>query len=378
VYQRDLSRGRVYDITYRMGGRKIWESGFSSLAAAQERLAEQRLASRQGALPPVRRVTLAQFVEEVYLPRQEARLAQRTLRSSSLNQYKRDLRLHIRPALGSWRIDRIDPATAQRLHDSWFADQGSWSARRIAYTLSSVFELAQRQGYIRFNPVQQIEKAPARGKRKPLILTLEQVWHLLSHATEHGIPAIVMLAAFQGLRQAEIFGLRWANVDLTEGSEGITVVEQHYRGETVDRTKTESGMRKVPLAPHVAEALRTHYVRLKLDGRPNPHDLVFPNSRGNHLHASNFTSGPWKRTRRDAGLSDLDFHDLRKFYVSHIRSQNLSTAMTMQLTGHADERVHASYTHPIPGTEDQIRQALNKAFGSPSGSTVVARDASTS
>jgi integrase len=86
----------------------------------------------------------------------------------------------------------------------------------------------------------------------------------------------------------------------------------------------------------------------------------------------------WKRTRRDAGLPELDFHDLRKFYVSHIRSQDLSTAMTMQLTGHADERVHASYTHPIPGTEDQIRQALNKAFENPSGSTVVARDASTS
>ena len=38
--------------------------------------------------------------------------------------------------------------------------------------------------------------------------------------------------------------------------------------------------------------------------------------------------------------------------------------------GHSDERTHEGYTHPIPGTESQIREALSAAFQSPPGSTL--------
>ena len=94
---------------------------------------------------------------------------------------------------------------------------------------------------------------------------------------------------------------------------------------------------------------------------PAPHDLVFPNSKGGNLRASNFTSGPWKKARKTAELDELDFQDLRDFYVSHIR-QNLPAAFSKQLAGHDDSRIHDHYTHPIPGTEGQIREALQRAF----------------
>ncbi len=372
VYSRDLPSGRVYDITYRLGGRKIWESGFPSLAAAQERLAEQRLTARLGGPAPLKPKKLAQFIDDVWLPRQEARVGQEKLRSSTLRQYKRDLRLHIRPIFGESRLERIDLAAAQRFHDDLCNSQSNWSVLRIVNTLSSVLDMARKHGYIRFNPLHDVERVPARSSREPVILTLAEVWSLIEHAPDPHTACLILVSAFTGARQSEIFALRWPSVELTEGHETLTIREEYYRGELVGATKTAAGMRSVPIAAQVADALRAQYVRLQVDDRPNPHDLVFPAVKGGYWAASYFTSGPWAKTREAAGLSDLDFHDLRRFYISHIRNQKLSTAVTKQLVGHSDERTHEGYTHPIPGTESQIRDALSAAFPSPPGSTLVA------
>ena len=62
---------------------------------------------------------------------------------------------------------------------------------------------------------------------------------------------------------------------------------------------------------------------------------------------------------------NIKFHHLRHFYVSQIRHKNLPSAVTRQLAGHANDRAHEVYTHPIPGTEEQTRAALNEVFGLP-------------
>jgi integrase len=241
--------------------------------------------------------------------------------------------------------------------------------------LSGVLDIARKHGCIRFNPVRDVERVPATSEREPVILTLAEIWSLIEHAPDPHTACLILVAAFTGARQSEVFALRWESVGLTEAQETLTIREEYYRGELVKATKTAAGMRVVPLAPQVAEALRAQYVRLKVDGRPNPHDLVFPAVKGGYWAASYFTSGPWTTAREAAGLTYLDFHDLRRFYISHIRSQKLASAVTKQLVGHSDERTHASYTHPIPGTEGQIREALSNAFQRPPGSTVVAREA---
>lgn len=57
------------------------------------------------------------------------------------------------------------------------------------------------------------------------------------------------MAAFTGARLGELHGLRWPNVDLTEGQESIVIAEQVYRGETKERAKPPSGYRKIILGP---------------------------------------------------------------------------------------------------------------------------------
>ncbi len=66
-----------------------------------------------------------------------------------------------------------------------------------------------------------------------------------------------------------------------------------------------------------------------------------------------------------AQLTDITFHDLRHYYISHIVNTGLPKPITKQLGGHGSDRAHEIYTYPIPGTEEQTRAALNEAFALP-------------
>ena len=172
----------------------------------------------------------------------------------------------------------------------------------------------------------------------------------------------MLVAAFTGIRKSEAFGLRWLDVELTEAAERIIVRRQFYKGELVERAKSDAGNREIVLAPQAATVLRELSVGQRLDDRPNRHGLVFPSPMGVHWRDSNFDRRVWKPLRDAAGLPDLMFHTLRYFYVSHVRAQGLPGAITEQLTGHTDERTHRDYTRPIAGMEPYIRAELGKAF----------------
>jgi len=83
VHYRDLPDGRVYDINYRSGGARHWESGFATMEAALARRDELRYLTRQGVRAPAKRRRYQDFVKDDYLPRLEARVAQGELRTSS-------------------------------------------------------------------------------------------------------------------------------------------------------------------------------------------------------------------------------------------------------------------------------------------------------
>jgi integrase len=231
---------------------------------------------------------------------------------------------------------------------------------RIVNTLSGILTLAKRHQLIAFNPVDAVEKPPAKRQRDPYPLTLAEVRRLADAAPSADVRNLILAAAFTGARIGELFGLRWQNVKLEPGGrETALIIEQAYQGEVVDRPKTPTGRRQIELGPHAAEALRAQHVE---SSRVNPLGLVFPSAEGTHQRQSNFTRREWLTTREKAKLPDVTFHDLRHFFVSHIRNAGLPTSVTEQLVGHSDERTHRGYTHALPGTEQMIRDALASAF----------------
>jgi integrase len=358
IYKRTIYGGRktVYDI--KIGNE--WVPGtFTRLDdAAAER--ERLVVERRNGVSFARQPTFAAFVESRWRPRQQARVQQRKLRASTLNNYERDLANHILPALGERRLREVTVPEAQQLADDLSAaGLAAFTVNNILTALSSVFDLACKNGLASQNPVRLVEKPEARAQRETPSLTIAQVQRLAAAAPTTDDHNLVLVAAFAGLRISEAFGCRWENVILTPGAETLTVLEQFYKGEHVDRPKTRAGRREAPLCHTAAEALRSQLVESK---RPNPLALVFPSVEGKHQRDSNWNRRVWQPTRERAELPGLHFHDLRHFFISHVSNAGLAPALAEQLVGQVDDRTHRGYRRPIPGTEQHVRDTLARAF----------------
>jgi integrase len=127
---------------------------------------------------------------------------------------------------------------------------------------------------------------------------------LLEAAREDRLEALYMLAVHCGLRQGELLGLRWEDVDLDAGV-------LRMRG-----TKTARSRRTVKLSQTVLEALRSHLTRQleeidKMGDRYQDRGLVFASEIGTPLNRYNVMQRSFKPLLAKAGLPDIRFHDLR-------------------------------------------------------------------
>jgi integrase len=145
--------------------------------------------------------------------------------------------------------------------------------------------------------------------------------------------ALFCLVAYCGLRRDEAIALKWAEVDLADA---VAWVRETGHGEG---TKSEAGVRAVPLAGPVLEALRAWRKIQAADqlawGRDwMDTDLVFTREDGTAV------PGPWVSTRFEtlayrAGLPPVRFHDLRHGAASLAKAAGLDSKYIAALLGHA-------------------------------------------
>lgn len=130
------------------------------------------------------------------------------------------------------------------------------------------------------------------------------------------LEALYAVAVAIGLRQGEILGLRWSDVDLDGGTIRVSQALQRVGGRmTFVEPKSLRSRRTIPMPPTVARALRAHRARQleeRLAGGPdwNAHDLVFISTTGTPLDGRNLTRR-FQAVLERAGLPRMRFHDAR-------------------------------------------------------------------
>jgi integrase len=182
------------------------------------------------------------------------------------------------------------------------------STRAKAYRLlSRILGTAIESGYLTRNPC-TIRGAASEPAPEMRFATVAEV-AALADAIPPRFRALVLVAAYTGLRWGELAGLRVGRVDLLHRR--ITVAEQllEVRGRLAfGPPKTGAGQRTVTLPTVAAEALAEH---LSTYAEVGPEGLVFPAARGGPIRRSNFTRRVWIPATRAAGVEGLRFHDLR-------------------------------------------------------------------
>jgi integrase len=141
-----------------------------------------------------------------------------TVRPSTFERYEQIVRLHIRPALGNLKLKNVTPAHVRGLYREKL--EAGLSARTVQYvhvTLHKALKQAVSDGLIPRNPTDSV-KPPQVRKEEIRPLTPEQVKTLFDAAKGDRLEALYVLAVTTGLRQGEMLGLKWDDVDLEAGT----------------------------------------------------------------------------------------------------------------------------------------------------------------
>jgi integrase len=137
-----------------------------------------------------------------------------TVRQRTWERYEQIVRVHLKPAFGRMKLKNLTTTHARALYreklDSGLAPR---TVNYIHTTLSKALKDAVADGLIPRNVTEGV-KAPRPKKKEVNPLTAEQARYLLEAAHGERFEALYVVALTAGLREGELLGLRWEDVDL--------------------------------------------------------------------------------------------------------------------------------------------------------------------
>jgi integrase/recombinase XerD len=193
--------------------------------------------------------------------------------------------------------------------------------RRYLATLSSLFSFAERSGWLAQNPLVRFDKRSLpESQPRTRFLSRDEYRRLLAAAEPHLKP-IIGMAVETGLRQEELLGLKWAQIDLERREVRLAV------------TKSKQP-RVVPLSDR-AVAIFVATARVGA--------YVFTNLRTGQRYR--YIRRSFQTACSRAGISDFRWHDLRHTFASwHVQS-GTDLYRLSRILGHSTLQMSARYAH---------------------------------
>jgi len=191
---------------------------------------------------------------------------------------------------------------------------------------------------------------------------------LLSAARGTRCEALYVTAVHTGLRQGELLGLRWSDVDLEAGNLSVTrSLKVTADGLAFGAPKNQTSRRSVPLNKTVVSALRAHRLRQNEERLSAPewhdHDLVFSNRVGWPTDHNNLYYREFKPLLKKAGLADqgFTFHSLRHTFATALFNRR-QHKIVQSLLGYASiTQTMDTYSHLL---EDIGGDAVDNLYAS--------------
>jgi integrase len=276
--------------------------------------------------------------------------------------YARLVRVHIVPALGSLKLRALSPAHLQGFYRAKL-DSGL-SPRTVQYlhaVLHRALKQAVRWGLVTRNVSEAVD--PPRVHREEIRpLSSTQARKLLETARDDRLEALYVLAVHCGLRQGELLGLKWEDVDLERGT---LQVRRTLSGGTFTTPKTPKSRRKVRLTESALEALRKHLYRQlgEIDSAGplwRENGLIFATEGGTPLNRHNLGSRSFKPLLERAGLpQSTRFHDLRHTCATLLLAKGIHPKIVQELLGHSNVGITLdTYSHVLPSMGEAAAEAM--------------------
>lgn len=290
------------------------------------------------------------------------------LRPKSERTYESILRNHIIPNLGKRRFTKLTPHELEQFFSKLVGTGLSPSTVRLIKTvLSTACADALRWGRIARNPVTPAV-SPKVVKRDGLAIEPTEARNIRAAFVGQPMEHLVSVALGSGLRQGELLGLTWADIDFDAGTV-IVRATLHYLNGKYERMqpKTSRSNRLIPIAPFALEALRLQREsqtahRLVADRWQNDMNLVFTGDTGQPLSEGNVRK-TFVKGLATAGLPRRRFHEMRHAYATLLLAQGVDITTIMEMLGHTNLHTSLIYTHVVSELKRDAARKLDELLG---------------
>lgn len=360
------------------------ESKRKKLAAKTKKLAVAKgkefiQGIENGLLPNASKITVGIWVERWLTDYAKPRVRPRTW-----EKYKSCLECYILPKLKNILLKDLKSPDIQR-HFNNLLKNGRRDGKNLSSStvrgtrryFTMCLDGAIKAGLLTRNVVKQTDP-PKLIKKEIAVLSTDQIETLMVHAKnvsnsymQKVMPMIIQLAIHTGMRQGEIFGLQWNDIDVAGQCLYIQRSLAYIVGEgfVLQDPKTKSSRRKILLMSEDIIALQEYQAwqnsyQLGLGNKYKFQDLLFSNIFGGPLDTGNFVSRYFKPLLKDAGVNDgFTFHDLRHTHATLLLRQGVNPKIVQERLGHSTISITLDiYSHVLPDMQGAAVDALTKVF----------------
>ena len=333
----------------------------------QEKLAATVQQQKQGMLVATPQQTVGQFLTDWL-----ENTFKQSVRPRTYERYEEVIRLHLVPVLGKHQLQKLSAQHVQAFYARKLKE-GLSPSTVIYYhsVLHNALATAVKWGLVARN-VCDLVTPPRKARFEIQPFTAEQVQRFLAASRGHKWEALFTLALATGMRQGELLGLKWQDINFATGTlqvrRVLTRIPREGPGVRVFREeepKTEKSRRSITIASMALEALRQHRVRqLETKLRAGPlwqdHDYVFCTLTGTYLRP-NHVVDEFKKLLKKAGLPGIRFHDLRHSAATLLLSLGVHAKVVQEMLGHTQISMTMDiYSHVLPSMQQDAVSRLNE------------------
>jgi integrase len=335
------------------------KSGFKSERDARDalRLAEAEVI--KGTYIEPSKMSYSAFVEEWF------KTKKRKLGKQTIEVHKMYLDKYILPSLGektlaALKTSHIDDLI-EKMHDKGYSPS---TIKKAVNIIKNSLEYAVFHEVLIKN-VAKKATLPKEEKNEMSVWNEEEVNRFLKAAKNDRLYPLFYLALMSGLRQGELLGLRWKDLDLENHFLTINQVLAHNGKDIIKGTKTKKSKRIVNLTESTVHVLKVHRKSVLeeklLNGKSyQDQDLVFCTQMGTPVHPSNLRNRVFNKLIEAANVPKIRFHDMRHTHATLLLSKGVNVKVISERLGHSNSKITLdTYSHVLPTMQKDAMDKLD-------------------
>jgi integrase len=241
------------------------------------------------------------------------------------------------------------------------------SVHHLHATLHKALNDAERLRLVARN-VSTLVNVPRMAESEIHPLSQEEARKFLAVARGTRLAALYALALATGMRQSEMLGLQWPEIDLDAGLIRVRWQLKHEEGRWVwKQPKTRRSRRQIALSASTVAILRAHRVaqeeqRLLMGSAWEDHELVFCTRHGRPLAARNIYRA-FHSLLEKGGIRRVRFHDLRHTAATLLLASRVNPKVVSEMLGHAAVAITLDiYSHVLPDMQQDAAATLERVL----------------